>query len=197
MILLVGSEGAQGKRYQAILRHLNRRYARMDLRVVDDFSWDEITHIILATPTANHVEEFRRFAATGRPILVEKPFSKHVESIRQLARIYDGYELAMVMQYRHLLRPGHEGLSYYNYFRHGSDGLAWDCLQTIAFAKGDVQLSETSPIWSCQINGQPLDISEMDGAYVTEVDEFLWGRRQSWDEIIAIHEKVERYAAHP
>lgn len=196
MILLVGSEGAQGKRYQAILRYLGQEYFGIDVkRPTPDYDTKTVTGVILATPTGHHIFDAFTYAKLGVPLLVEKPFSTDVAALKSLAPEMAGVSVSMVMQYRHLLDQKSSGSSHYDYFRHGSDGLVWDCLQTIAFAKSDVRLAEASPVWDCAINGHKLNIADMDAAYVREIKDWLSGRHQSFSEIIDIHEKVKAYAA--
>jgi hypothetical protein len=201
VILLVGSEGAQGKRYQAILKYLGKDFRRVD-EIWGEPTFDDpsvqpaaFSGIILATPTDTHIDQVRRYLGWRVPILVEKPFSKDVDALKALEPEANGVPLSLVMQYRHLAIGTKQEPSFYDYFRHGNDGLTWDCLQTIALAKGPVRLSEASPVWNCVINGHMLNIADMDGAYIREVQDWLSGRHQSFSVIIDIHEKVRAFGA--
>lgn len=203
-VLLIGSDGAQGKRYQSILKLLKRAAICVDAKRPDSFSLiDEnmgaISHIIVATPTQCHPDDIRKYARYQRPVLVEKPVTK---DMRELTSLRDDLlelraKVSMVLQYRQmgfLQNAPQKRESYYDYFRHGNDGLIWDCFQPIAFACGKITVSEESPIWRCKINGMTLDISKMDTAYVTEVMEFLAGLNQKpFSEIVDMHHKVAEF----
>ena len=194
-ILIVGSEGAQGKRYRSILKYLRIPYYCKDIDVIP---FEPPTHegIIIATPTDTHEEVIREHLRYKVPILIEKPIAKDVGVVEKLFKEAEkaGVQLSMVYQYRHLAQRKNTGPSVYNYFRHGNDGLIWDCLQIIGLAKGKVTLAEDSPVWHCQINGQFLRIEEMDLAYIKEVWDWQAKKtRQTTDEIISIHKKVQEF----
>jgi hypothetical protein len=199
-VLVVGSEGSQGKRYRAILDWLNVKYACRDVCVdeihKDTDIYEDISHILITTPTDTHCEQIKKYLPYQKPILVEKPITKNLIQLEQVldAVMTLGVEISMVHQYRHLLKSQVKGAdSHYNYFKHGNDGLIWDCLQIINLATGAVQLSEHSPIWMCRINGEPLKIQQMDFAYITEITQWLNGYRDSLDTLYKIHEKVASF----
>jgi hypothetical protein len=104
----------------------------------------------------------------------------------------------MIHQYRHFETNGN-GHSVYDYFKHGNDGLVWDCFQVIALAKETIHLSEESPIWHCVINGTQLDLRHMDYAYLVEIREWLADINHGeepeigWDYIIDSHNKVAAF----
>jgi hypothetical protein len=201
MIALIGSEGSMGKRYQAILQYLDQKHLPLDRTLM---SQDEILErasscqkIIIASPTCTHLYYLRNLLPTKADILCEKPVHKNTD---ELVDLHDfcrrsGLSYKMVMQYQELLDPSADGsFSEYNYFRHGNDGLAWDCLQTLALSKGPVRLSQDSPVWYCMINGQRLQLSDMDQAYVNFIVKWLEGRlTQTLDDIELAHRRVEKY----
>lgn len=192
MILILGSEGAQGKRYQSILRYLEEDFVCIDDKIDCDAAYRKlglVTGIIIATPTDTHLELIKKYAYLGAPMLVEKPIWKG-----SLLAVSHPELVSMVCQYRHLVDRNATGTSHYNYFRHGNDGLTWDCTQIIGLANGEVKLSEHSPVWQCTINGKALNIADMDRAYVLEVKEWLEGRGVDFKEAMRIHEKVRLYA---
>ena len=200
-VLLVGSEGSMGKRYQAILKYLNVPFWRVEK------DWTDLSikcaplveKIIVATPTDTHVSVIKDLLPYRKPILCEKPITKNIDQLRNLLGACDQYgvKLRMMFQYGQLVNNDASELrSYYDYFRHGNDGLIWDCMQIIALANGDVTLSENSPVWKCSINGVALVASNMDRAYVDEVREFILGsssNHQSPEWLLGVHEKVAAY----
>ncbi len=201
MIALIGSEGSMGKRYQAILKYLDQPYLALDRL---HYTTDEIlekasscSHILIASPTSSHFFYLRNLIASKSDILCEKPITKDLMQLEELHAFCHriGASYKMVMQYKELINPYADGnWTEYNYFRHGNDGLAWDCLQPIALAKSAVAIREDSPVWACTINGQQLSLSDMDKAYIEMITKWLEGRMdQSMDEILNAHLKVANY----
>lgn len=196
MILIVGGGGAQGKRYQSILRYLHRPFIAVDSLWGDDNPKEvmknkEISDVILTTPTPTHIALLKEYLPYGKPILCEKPIATDLREIKDLPWEAD---ISMVYQYKQLIDPGRPRLpSFYDYFRHGNDGLIWDCLQIISLASSEVQVFQDSPVWKCTINGRGLNLSSMDFAYIKEVQWWLLGNRHDRGEIIAAHEKTADY----
>jgi hypothetical protein len=195
LILIVGANGNMGRRYQAVLRYLKRDFYCVDKdeAVLKVFSVAQRAHgILIATPTATHADYLNLFASLGKPILCEKPFTKNIAECRDLIASLKRQHCraSMVSQYKELLNPASKGPSHYDYYRHGGDGLVWDCIQIVGLAKGPVELKEESPVWNCQINGSKLNLAGMDTAYVQHISKWLRGETQSLDEILDFHEKT-------
>jgi hypothetical protein len=195
-ILIVGSEGSMGKRYQAILKYLGHNPVCADLGTSNNELIDKAMGsggVIIATPTHTHTDIIRLVAPTRKPILCEKPVCKDPEELRGVLELVQtfGTPFAMMMQYKELAHRDTIGPSMYNYFRHGNDGLIWDCFQVIALARGTVNLGEDSPVWACKINGKTLNLSHMDSAYISYVQKWLKNPDfHDHTEIQRMHEKV-------
>lgn len=197
--LIIGSEGSMGKRYQAILKHLGEPFWCVDIANSASTISEKMLaakRTILCTPTDNHFSYLEKLIPLGRPILCEKPISK---SLREMDKILDltlkyNTDFSMTFQYSELVPPEQApGKSHYHYFRSGADGLFWDCLQIIALAKGDVEISNNSPVWKCMINDLSLKLSDMDTAYVNFTRKWLGGHiNQSKETLYVIHEKTEK-----
>lgn len=185
-----------GKRYKAIFKFLNLEYCCADIHSTPDQILKMVSRanrIVIATPTETHKKYLYDFAMTGIPVLCEKPFSKNLEEVEKILNVYAraNNPLEMVAQYKML--DGHTGDSYYNFYNHGKDGLVWDCIQIIGLARGEVEVSETSPVWYCKLNGKEIDLRDMDGAYVkffSNWNNFPWG---SFQEIYQMHKKTVEY----
>lgn len=196
--LLIGSEGSMGKRYQAILKHLKRDYVPVDryhtLEKIKEHA-AECDNIIIATPTNTHVPYLRHLMPFKKPMLCEKPITKDIKELKEVFYELSQFErsIRMTMQYSFITDKGAEGDSLYDYFRHGSDGLVWDCMQIIALAKGKIELKEESPVWTCKINGDYLDIGDMDWAYVQNVADWFYQPYQDLSYLLDIHEKVSEF----
>lgn len=99
----------------------------------------------------------------------------------------------MVNQYAHLRHKGDGGPTIYDYWNHGKDGLAWDCISIVGLAEGMIHLSESSPVWTCQINGAAHYSSEMDYAYIDMIQSWLSGNVYGTSYIREAHKKVAAY----
>lgn len=187
--LIIGSRGNMASRYQAIFKYLEIDTVGVDQG--DDWPEMGFDGILIATPTATHVEVVRRAADYRLPILVEKPISRDMAEVDHLIGFCKAHNvrLMMVDQYNFLTRPT-TGTTLYNYFKHGSDGIFHDCTNIIAHATGDVMIGEFSPIWRCTINGAVLDVADMDRAYIDMIRNWVRNPRADLDYIAKAHRKV-------
>lgn len=194
MVLVIGHLGNMGKRYCAILKMLRIEHFGIDGGYDPDLGNQLIRaadQIIVATPTWTHGNVLRQIAE-ARPypgtkkvnVLCEKPVTKKPEEFEALRNL-SGLRIFCVNQYAHLPEyekfRGAQGRTYYNYFKHGDDGLAWDCFQLFNLAAGSITLNESSPIWRCRINGVEINQAGMDWAYVKMVQDFLGPMKRVWD----------------
>ncbi len=199
MILLIGGDGNMGQRYQAILRYLGKEFTTLDIGHSETFTRDlaaKSDGVLICSPTETHVPYLKLLRGLKKPILCEKPFTKDVLALQEIMDEYaaEKWPVSMVYQYSILANQGARGLSYYNYFKHGNDGLAWDCIQIIGLANGRLELEEDSPEWRCSINGDHLNIGMMDIAYIAYVRKWLAGASMDPKEILDIHHKTHLVA---
>jgi len=131
----------------------------------------------------------------GKPILCEKPICKDLSVLRDLmAECRDAKtRIQMVSQYDYLVDNESWGDSHWDYFKSGNDGLAWDCIQIISHAETRPVLKNTSPVWSCSVNGRKLQIEEMDYAYIWMIRDWLSSPRDDIERIVKSHEAVVRW----
>lgn len=198
-VLLVGANGSMGQRYQAILKFLDVDCVPMDKQhdeIALKYQAGKADAIILATPTGTHCKFIEKFAQFNVPILCEKPLSKNKDELIDILHLasINNLPLSMMLQYEILDDAYGEGLSYYNFFRHGSDGLYWDCLQIIGLARGEVLIHENSPVWTCRLNGKSISLSDMDLAYVKFVENWMRSPYQDLGKIKDIHFKTAEMA---
>lgn len=201
-VLIIGSEGNMGARYRAILDYLHVPYARYDLKLNIPIEQAAIgcDRTLIATPTPFHAESIRQaIRHVQGPILCEKPITKDIAELKALlAECHEAKcDLRMVYQYKKVYKDdGMIGPSHYDFFKHGEDSLIWDCIQIVGLARGTVKLSQTSPVWSCAINGQMLKLGAMDWAYCEYVSDWLKAPMLcvGSQEILEIHEKTARLA---
>ena len=199
MILIVGSEGSMGRRYQAILRHLGIPFRKSDIDTPSKTFQrycKEAEGIIVATPTDTHFDLVVSMAGLKVPILCEKPLSRNKNQLDLIRKLVEkhGLNLTMTAQYSMFDDKRTKGDTVYNYFRTGNDGLYWDCIQPIGLARGLVFVDNTSPIWTCRLNGKDLRLGDMDQAYVDFVDQWLLHPGCDIGEVIDMHHKVMEYA---
>lgn len=170
-IAVLGCKGNMGRRYTAILKLLGHMSIGVDIDTPGILSG--IDGAIVATPTHTHFSLITDLIGLDIPILCEKPISKNYEEILAVCAI-DELNLRMINQYEMYDIPdNYGGKTYYNYFKTGSDGLLWDCINIIGLAKGDVDIKNDSPIWDCFINGFRLDLGDMDEAYIANIEDWL------------------------
>lgn len=199
-VLLMGALGSMGSRYCAILKHLGVDYSIYDvqLRMSLESAAQGCDRVLIATPTQAHTFSIRDAIRVlpGKPILCEKPITKDmVELSKLIAECAEAKsDLRVVFQYkRAYLDDFGSGPTHYNFYRHGGDGLYWDCIQIIGLARGLVTLREDSPIWDCVINGTRLSIADMDRAYVAYLADWLHNPELcvGVKDILSIHKKVQ------
>ncbi len=88
-----------------------------------------------------------------------------------------------------------KGETYYDYFKSGQDGLAYDCCNIIGLSKKRPTLANSSPIWKAKINGQELSLADMDQAYVKMIMDWTRSPLSNWDYAVEMHQKVLRWLA--
>lgn len=192
-VLIKGSEGNMGTRYRLICESLGHEVYRWDLsRRPQGKDYDRI---IIATPTSLHLKDIAYFLDEGLPILCEKPLCKSVTKLSEFllenpeARDY----LQMVNQYAYYIKHGHyygNGSSY-EYYRHGGDGLYWDCINIIGMNEQHISIREDKTRYLCKINGYLLDRDDIDECYVSMIEDFLERPKPDIDYIVSSHLKVE------
>lgn len=191
-INVVGAAGNMGQRYMAILNC----FPSVIPRPVDLDSWDlfskKAAGTIIATPTDTHAEVIKKvadMAGDSHHMLCEKPIAKDPKVLAELLRRCEN--LDMVDQYYYALKeevPG--GMTSYNYYHSGPDGLEWDCINIIAKADGPLVLQNSSPIWECRINGYELDLQTVNEAYVDMVQDWLEFGMPNHEYIVSAHNAV-------
>lgn len=196
-VYIYGCLGNMGKRYSAILESLGHQWAGEDTSeddlCGDEFILQDADAVIVATPTNTHVGIIRSLKRCGKPILCEKPITKDLAELETLIEELQlaGTRLEMVSQYDHLKLAQVSGKpTIYNYFKHGGDGIRWDCINIIKHANDLVILREDSPVWQCQINGKRLSLADMDQAYVDMIERWLMDPRDDLNPILEAHRKV-------
>lgn len=199
MILLLGSEGSMGRRYQAIMNYHGVNYVGLDQHnsltsTVTKYA-KEASGIILATPTGTHMAYLQLLMPFKTPILCEKPITKNMGDWDELIDLYEDTRcpIRMMFQYSLLDSQANKGLTKYDFYNHGKDGLLWDCFQPIALARGIVEIKETSPIWTGILNGKELHSCEMDRAYVQYFKMWQKDPRQDLYSLRNMHEKVHNH----
>jgi hypothetical protein len=207
LVCVVGSNGNMGRRYLSVLRHLAIESCGVDEH--DSLSEVDATHFIVATPTDSHIDVLKEIIST-RPepvsVLCEKPFVKtdsvDTQKILAAMTIFSEYEqhgsnLYMVNNYAYYPQLTHtKGLTVYDYYHSGGDGLEWDCIQLIHLAKGKMLLSNSSPAWTVYINGTLLSKDHIDQSYISMVDDFVHenqGKLWGYGDTVLAHLKVINY----
>lgn len=182
-----------GRRYSAILKHLNIVHVGIDIDTPDDqvaLKAKMSDAFIIATPTFMHEGHIEFFSTFNKPILCEKPICI---GIPELA-VRKNSLIQMVAQYKFLSPWDYyrdQADSYYDYWNSGKDGLVWDAIQIIGLAKGKISLANDSPIWRCKINHHTYQIQSMDSAYIAMIKKWTMGDNIcGYDEFMEWHHKT-------
>lgn len=205
-VFISGVNGNMGKRYATILNDMGVNVMGADYTVPiwkQSIIAKKADGIIIATPTVNHLDHIVFFAQSQKPILCEKPITciknsidlTHFQScMDQLKHV----NLRIVNQYAYLKEYSNDILdSSYNYFKSGSDGIVWDCINIIGLANRAVTLQNTSPIWKCTINGKEQNIADMDRAYILMMQDWVNNATPNHEYIMKSHLKAyEVYINH-
>lgn len=203
-VFIIGNKGNMGRRYAAILRHLGHEAVGCDAGEIPNLELCDA--VIVATPTDTHLTLLDFLKECKRPVLCEKPFINEPEAMPYLEHFLKDAErcamrVSMVSQYDYMLSPSLRsslpnltGLTSYDYFRTGNDGLAWDCINIIWWASGQIQLNNQSPLWKCRINGLRLDQANVDYSYVEMIQEWLRNPYiPQYERILKSHQKVVNF----
>lgn len=180
-------------------------------------------YIILATPTEEHYKNILEILKTKTElndktithILCEKPISKNIEEIENLYYLLNKKDckvkLYMVNNYAYIKRDQDKLIkrkpcyalyqkpisqfTSYDYYNTGKDGLYWDLIQIIYLSRKYLSMNNLSPIWKCCINGKNINRGDIDGSYVSMIEDFLGNRKNMWgiEDIKLAHLKVLKY----
>lgn len=175
---IVGNNGNMGRRYKAILDFLKIPNSGHDKDSGDlEEGLDKAEGFLVCTPTERHLKDIEDLLFLDKPILCEKPLCKSSEELEAFLRKHTKktHLISMVNQYKFLPHGDPAALTgtYYDYFKTGSDGLYWDCINIIGLSKKDPVIRNKSPIWTCIINDLRHDLKDMDSAYIKMLETWL------------------------
>ena len=204
-IAVIGAHGNMGLRYRVILNYLGVKVVPIDIGTPQE-DLGNCDAFLIATPTDTHIKLINYYAMFEKPILCEKPLSFEVEDVKEICksrklklRMINQYEYFEVQRKANLkdikvlrIEDGSPKTSY-NYYKSGGDGLLWDCINIIGLAQGTVDLSNESPIWKCTLNGIPLDLADMDLAYIWNLRHWMEKFDDNKRYIVQAHERVEEF----
>lgn len=182
---IVGSNGNMGRRYATILREMGQNFIGIDVC----HSLPAVDNYIIATPTDTHIDIIKTCKGLNMEanILCEKPITKKIKDFERIPKEYWD-DIFMVNQYQYYPNiqtlAVDNGLTEYNFYHSGGDGLAWDCIQLIHLAKNKkrIRLSNKSPVWKASINGMELSKGLIDQCYLDMLEDFYTGSFQLlWD----------------
>lgn len=190
-VCIVGIQGNMGKRYKSVLDYIGIEVTGIDIGYTyntDDYS--KADGFIVCTPTATHMDFLNYLSRYDKPILCEKPIV-----IGEMDETFQKKHLVTVVnQYAFLTDKNFNGDTYFDYFKTGNDGLAFDCVNIIGLSVKKPSLNNGSPIWKACINGKQLNIADMDGAYIKMVMDWAKNPQKSnWSYAVEAHAKTVRW----
>jgi hypothetical protein len=194
-IFIFGNKGNMATRYKFYLEYLGCKVTGYDKDEAFDLS-ELISSdgVMICTPTNHHIDDlfYLHMHHPKKPILCEKAISTSIPEVETICNT--DLNLRMINQYEYwanYFEPS--AATHYNYFRHGGDGLAFDCINIIGLANASCKLDESSPIWSCAINGKRLSLDDMDRAYIWNLSDWLLKEDENKDYIRHVHRKVYQW----
>lgn len=201
--LLIGGLGNMGRRYGEILKDLDVDYVVKDVGLNDHINYQAFDHAIICTPTNTHMQEIYKALGSNEniKILCEKPLTKgpyrdfdqpFFRSLKNIHMVnnYDyAFKRACLDQSNFVNATG---LTYYEYYHTGNDGLLYDCIQLIRLAKADIVLKGYGHKWHCQINGWHIDRNLIDDSYYDMIEDFVSDKmdQMDLDELIKLHKFI-------
>lgn len=199
MTLLIGGNGSIGRRYQAILRYLNKPVLVWDQ---EDVALPEqpFARAIVCSPTSTHYEYCKLLIAAKKPFLCEKPLSKFVNECEDLVRRARRDQVIgrVVNNYEYVLRDVPRGNMFFDYYNTGKDGVFWDCCQLI-YMDPNVEIRTTSPRWHLNRGGRWIRYKELENSYIQMIKHFvngkydyMWSLQDGVDMTKAVLERMER-----
>lgn len=186
---IIGASGNMGRRYAAVCRYVGIPWLGFDIdniHTITDYA-ESLKSLLIATPTATHLELIQSFQKLRLPMLVEKPVVTNAEDLETLLSL--GAPVRMVNQYQYLCDSGSSGESHYDYWNSGKDGV-WDFINIVGLSETPPILRNSSPIWKCQINGQALNIRDMDHAYCDMIWDWYKNPTPNLSYLESAHRKV-------
>lgn len=180
-ILLVGHKGSIGKRYGAILTHLNQKWTGLDIGSEDPGL--DFTHVIIATPSETHLSLTQKYSERSN-VLVEKPLTTSNLELVEWQAFKPKHPVFMVNNYSFLnTNPGFpprvDKLEY-NFYHTGKDGTALDCIQLLYLAHkigAELEVFKTSPIWELWVNDKlKVPYEWIEWSYVQMMNAFISDR---------------------
>ena len=195
-VIVVGYRGNMGKRYTKILDHLDypwfgiedmgTHYDRQRDEYVSTLDTNPYHSVIICTPTHTHMKLIRRYKTLNLPILCEKPISFDPDDVQDL--INNKVNISMVNQYKSLSGKG--GATYYNFYNSGGDGVEWDCINIIGLAGQEkAYISNDSLVWECCINGNKLELNDVNKAYVEMIRDWLENQEPDYNYLMEAHKR--------
>lgn len=219
--LIIGAAGNMSSRYKAIFNKILNDWKPFDglyqwfegyecydtktnpETLTEFLNTSDCDSFLITTPTETHAGLIYALAGYGRPILCEKPIAKREDTMYSLLSFCrrERVNLHMINQYAYADLSGRvygsfpvrDNLSMYNFFKHGTDGIAWDCINILGLAQDRCFLSEDSPIWTCSLNGRKVHYSDIDGCYVRMILGWIKNPTDNLDYIETAHNKVFNY----
>lgn len=184
-VLLLGSNGAIGKRYAAILKHENADFIAVDDPNGVDIGNYVFDKVLIATPTKTHKEYCLQAIRHKKPFLCEKPLAESEEDARYIQQaaanigvqgnIVCNWKVAVERLVRNVYPPYRITYDYYNT---GNEDLKWNMAQLI-YLDAWVRIYTESPRWNVQVNGQDMRYRQIEHSYVLMIKDWLSGQYQN------------------
>lgn len=208
-ILLLGSEGSIGKRYQACLKSLRKRYIPIDI-VKNNFGLfpkflinEEPLAIIIAVPTNRHFSAIKQIIALRNKIkektdiLCEKPIVEYEDCValtKLMWGVNQNIKLYTCCNYNFLSSKPYK-ITLYDYFNHGKERIENNLCQVVWHISPNGEIKTGSPIFQFKTNKmQTVTQKDIDISFVDMLKAFFSGKElMTWKAGIKMIRKSHKY----
>lgn len=185
-VLVVGSNGAIGRRYCTLLRYIGINPIEIDIDSLMTIKMaSEFTNLAInCTPSEYHYPINLELVKYGFKILCEKPACldhKEIYSLKTLkANIREVNNWAYTIPSK-TIRPNSHVITY-NYFMCGKEMLSHNLWQPIILSKDQFVYESTSPVFRVFLDDYALSQRDFDMSYLYMIQDFVYDTdKAGWD----------------
>lgn len=183
-VVVMGSNGAIGKRYCAVLRYLGINPIEIDINSTITLKQaSERTNIAInCTPTESHLSINLDLISYDFRILCEKPCCLSPIEVDDLKKFTK--KLTEVNNWAYTfpsktIKPGNHTIVY-DYFMPGKEKLKYNLWQPIILSKNIPIIGTKSPVFKCYIDDQVITQRDFDMSYIYMLQDFVYDTA-GWD----------------
>lgn len=176
-VLLVGSSGAIGRRYKAILNYLNVDVLECDPESgTGDNIFNKTDGVLVASPTTTHRSILEYVLKHDVPVLCEKPLCASLEECYHAIHLPNAKRrLYMVDNWVHMLGGFRKNyvIKYRNWYM-GKESFAFNMAQPIYLTSlGKLQVNKNYPMFEAHVDDKIYTAYEIEKSYVEMIEKWI------------------------